>query len=68
MADESWEARIDGTEVLLVRTVECVICCKRKRDRCHVCLGSGWRQVEHRLPVTAAQVLLSQLSLALGQP
>jgi hypothetical protein len=52
--------RADGY-VVLVRTVECVVCCKRKRAACEICKGTGLRRVEHTLTRAAALQLGQQL-------
>jgi hypothetical protein len=65
MGDESWTVRIEGSEAVLLRTLECQICCKRRRDRCHICGGTGIRTAEYRITVEAAAELYRSLSLAL---
>lgn len=64
--DERWSARVEGAEAVISRTLECAICCKRRRDRCHICLGTGIRTAEFRITVEAALDLHRSLSTALA--
>lgn len=63
---ERWTCRRSSIdEVTLERDVACPACCKRRRDRCNVCGGSGtWRQ-EFVVDVEAARGLRDALSLVL---
>lgn len=43
----------------------CVVCCKRKRDRCHVCNGTGIRTVDRLLDTAELQRLSEELAALL---
>lgn len=64
--DERWGARASSSgEVTLERDHECPACCKRRRERCGVCGGTGtWRQ-EFVIHAEAAEALASALGAAL---
>lgn len=53
----AWTALRIGDRVVLRRTVECVVCCKRKRDTCGICNGTGLRVVDVALTVEEARAL-----------
>jgi len=59
---ERWSARTSSAgEVTLERDHECPACCKRRRERCSVCGGTGtWRQ-EFVIDADAARGLLVAL-------
>lgn len=66
MIDDRWAFVSDAAGLALTRDVECIACCKRKRDRCEVCHGTGRRNVRHELTRADAERLWRELGEAIG--
>jgi hypothetical protein len=62
--EENWTADVVNGKVVLVRRVQCVICCKRLRAQCAVCLGTGIRKVDHELTDANVVELIDALDVA----
>lgn len=66
-APDAWTVARSGAGLVLTRDLECQICCKRKRDRCSICHGTGRRTVPYELTADAARALLAELRAVLGE-
>lgn len=66
-APDAWTVRREGSGYVLIRDLECQVCCKRKRESCRICGGTGRRQVTFdAIPRAEALELFRGLGLALG--
>lgn len=60
----NWFVR-QGERMVIVRRVDCVVCCPRKRPRCSVCFGTGIREAEYEISQDDAKALVGFLQNAL---
>jgi hypothetical protein len=63
-----WYALRNSDGLFIVRRVECVICCKRKRHLCKICNGTGIRDALYGISESDARNLLKTLKEVCEEP